>query len=315
MKRDNKSVPYTYVLVTPARNEAAFIGLTLESVVRQTVRPLKWVIVSDGSTDGTDEIVGRYAARHPWIELVRMPERRERHFAGKVHAFNAGYARLEGIKYDVLGSMDGDISFGPDYFSFLLGKLVQDPALGLVGTPFKDRSTYDYRFVSIEHVSGACQVFRRACFEDIGGYVAVRSGGVDHIAVLTARMKGWKTRTFTETFCVHHRPMGSAERGVLRSKFRTGALDYALGGHPVWEVFRTAYQVTRRPYAIGGLTLLAGYVSASVQRKDRPISAELVAFRRREQIDRLKKFLRNRLSAAFGQTGTVNRLPDDVASR
>lgn len=315
MKRDTKGAPDRYVLVTPARNEAAFIGLTLESVVRQTVRPVKWVIVSDGSTDGTDEIVAGYAVQHPWIELVRMPERRERHFAGKVHAFNAGYARLQDVKYDVIGSMDGDISFGPDYFSFLLGKLAQDPALGLVGAPFKDISTYDYRFVSIEHVSGACQLFRRECFEDIGGYVAVKSGGVDHIAVLTARMKGWKTRTFTERFSVHHRPMGSAERGVLRAKFRVGALDYALGGHPLWEVFRTAYQATRRPYAIGGLSLLAGYVSASVQRRQRPISDELVSFRRREQMDRLKTFLKNRVFGAPLRSGTVNRLPEDVVSR
>ena len=80
----------TYVLITPARNESKFIELTLQSVVAQTYRPLKWVIVSDGSTDGTDEIVGKYTAEHSWIELVRMPERKERHFAGKVHAFNAG---------------------------------------------------------------------------------------------------------------------------------------------------------------------------------------------------------------------------------
>ena len=280
-----------YVLVTPARNEAQFIELTIKSVVAQTVRPLKWVIVSDGSTDGTEEIVNKYVADHPWIELVRMPERRERHFAGKVHAFNAGYASVKHLDYDLIGSMDADISFDPDYFSFLLGKLAEDPALGLVGTPFKDKTIYDYRFVSIEHVSGACQLFRRECFEQIGGYVPVKSGGIDHIAVITARMKGWKTRTFTEKVCLHHRNIGSAERGALNAKFRDGTLDYALGGHPVWELFRTAYQMTREPYVIGGLALLAGYVTASVRRLERPISDELVAYRRREQMRRLKKFL------------------------
>src|SRR5436305_894671 len=122
----------TYVLITPARNEAQFIERTMQSVVAQTVRPLKWVIVSDGSTDGTDEIVNRYVAQHPWIELVRMPERRERHFAGKVHAFNAGYARVRGLPYDTLASLDADISFDADYFAFLLEKLAQDASLGLV---------------------------------------------------------------------------------------------------------------------------------------------------------------------------------------
>jgi biofilm PGA synthesis N-glycosyltransferase PgaC len=286
------STPPTYVLITPARNEAEFIELTLKSVVSQTVKPLKWVIVSDGSTDGTDEIVGRYSALHPWIELVRMPERRERHFAGKVHAFNAGFALVKDLNWEVVGSLDADISFDEEFFSFLLGKLAEDPTLGLVGAPFKDSSMYDYRFVSIEHVSGACQLFRRACFTEIGGYVPVKSGGIDHVAVITARMKGWKTRTFTEKICLHHRKIGTAERGALAAKYRVGALDYALGGHPVWEMFRTVYQMSKKPYIIGGLMLLVGYVISSIRRAERPVSKELIEFRRREQMVRLRKFLK-----------------------
>lgn len=279
-----------YVLITPARNEAQFIERTLESVVNQKVRPEKWVIVSDGSTDGTDDLVKTYSAAYPWLELLRMPERRERHFAGKVYAFNAGYARMKDVDYDVIGAMDADISFDEDYFRFLLGKLIEDPALGVVGTPFTDSSMYDYRFVSIEHVSGACQVFRRQCFEQIGGYIPVKSGGIDHIAVITARMKGWKTRTFTEKICLHHRQMGSANRGLLMTKFKTGTLDYALGGHPVWELFRAIYQMTKKPYVISGLLLLAGYMAAGLKRVPRPVSPELVKFRRREQIVRLRRF-------------------------
>jgi biofilm PGA synthesis N-glycosyltransferase PgaC len=286
-------VPYSYVLITPARNEAAFIELTLKSVVAQTVRPLKWVIVSDGSTDGTDEIITKYLADNPWIELLRMPERRERHFAGKVHAFNAGYARVKDLPFEIVGSLDGDLSFDREYFLFLLAKLAENPELGLVGTPFQDgpNKTYDYRFVSIEHVSGACQLFRRQCFEDIGGYKPVKGGGIDHIAVLTARMKGWKTRTFTEKMSIHHRPMGTAERGTFKARFKTGSLDYALGGHPLWELFRTCYQMSKRPVLIGGLTLLAGYLWAFATRAERPISPELVKFRRSEQMLRLRNFL------------------------
>jgi glycosyltransferase involved in cell wall biosynthesis len=260
-------------------------------VVGQTIRPAKWVIISDGSTDGTDDIVSKYAAEHRWIELVRMPERRERHFAGKVHAFNAGYARMKDLKYDAIGNVDGDISFDEDYFSYLLSKLAEDPALGLVGTPFKSRSTYDYRFVSIEYVSGPCQLFRRECFEEIGGYVPVKNGGVDVIAVITAKMKGWKTRTFTDKVYLHHRELGSAEHSALIARFRYGAKDYALGGHPVWELFRTAYQMTKEPFIVGGLMLLAGYVWAMVRRVERPVSPELIEFRRCEQMQRLWKFL------------------------
>jgi glycosyltransferase involved in cell wall biosynthesis len=286
-----------YVLITPARNEAKHIELTLRSMVAQTVRPVRWIVVSDGSTDGTDEIVSRYAAEHPWIELVRMPERRERSFAGKVFAFNAGYAQIGDLKYDVIGCMDGDVSFDEEFFSFLLAKLAQDPALGLVGAPFKDDDgpIYDYRFVNIEHVSGICQLFRRRCFEEIGGYIPVKGGGIDLIAVMTARMKGWKTRTFPEKVCLHHRQMGTAQHSATNAKFRAGIKDYVLGAHPLWQLFRSVYQTSKPPVVSGGLALAAGYLWALVQRKERPIPVEMVAFRRREEMQRLKKFLsRNR---------------------
>jgi poly-beta-1,6-N-acetyl-D-glucosamine synthase len=288
-----------YVLITPARDEAEFIELTIKSVIAQTVRPVKWVIVSDGSTDGTDEIVKKYAADHSWIELLRMPERRERHFAGKAHAFNAGYARVKELEYQVIGSLDGDLSFDENYFSFLLGKLVEDHALGLIGTPFSNSSnkTYDFGVVGLEHVSGACQLFRRECFVEIGGYTPVKLGGVDYIALITARMKGWKTRTFTEKACLHHREMGTAEHGKLHASFRNGVKDYAFGGHPLWEAFRVIYQAKSRP--LGGLFLGAGYVWAALRRVERPIPREVVTFRRREQMQRLSKIVRGGLSKVW----------------
>ncbi len=280
-----------YVLITPARNEAAFIELTLKSMAAQSIKPLRWVIVSDGSTDGTDEIVSKYTREHSWIELVRMPERKERHFAGKVQAFNAGYERVKGLEYEFIGSLDGDMSFDESYFEFLLSKFSLNSRLGLAGTPFKEGNvSYDYRFVSIEHVSGACQLFRRECFEEIGGYVPVKGGGIDLIAVLTARMKGWETRTFPEKTSFHHRNMGSAKHGLLATKFKDGEKDYVLGGHPAWEIFRWIYQMSKRPYIFGGCALFAGYLSAMLRRARRSVSPELMAFRRREQIARLKGF-------------------------
>jgi glycosyltransferase involved in cell wall biosynthesis len=285
---------FSYVLITPARNEAAFIELTLQSVTSQNVKPLKWVIVSDGSTDQTDEIVRRYQAEHPWIELVQVSPRRERSFSGKVHAFNLGHERVKSLDYDAIASLDGDISFDPDYFAFLLGKLAADPKLGLVGTPFQEHGTpvYDYRFVNIEHVSGACQMFRRACFEQIGGYVPVKGGGIDYIAVVTSRMKGWSTRTFPEKVCHHHRPMGTAESRLLTARFKMGVKDYVLGNHLLWQVSRSAYQATQKPLLLGGVMVLAGYVWALVRRTERPVSREFIAFVRREQMQRLTRFAR-----------------------
>lgn len=300
----------TYVIVTPARNEAQFIECTLKSVIAQSVRPLRWVIVSDGSTDGTDEIVARYIADNPWIELVRMAERAERNFAGKVLAFNAGYARVKGLDYQAIVSLDADISFDSDYFEFLLKKLVDDPLLGLTGTPFQELSgrMYDYRFVSVEHVSGACQVFRRECFESIGGYIPVKGGSIDHIAVIASRMKGWKTRTWAEKVCLHHREIGTAQRNVLGSRFKYGIKDYVIGNHPVWELFRSVRQMMLPPVCVGGLALGAGYLWAMLRHVDRPVPQELISFHRHEQMERLKKFFQT----GAGSPQHAARQPSDA---
>ncbi len=292
-----KQAPLRYVLVTPARNEEAFLELTIQSVVGQTLHPLKWVIVSDGSTDRTDEIATKYAGQHDWIEFVRMPERTERDFAGKVGCFNAGYARLKGIPYDIVGSLDADISFDEGYFEFLLGKFGVDPRLGLAGTPFDEGGeVYDYRFSSTDHVSGACQMFRRECFEAIGGYVPLKGGGIDVVAVLSARYKGWHTQTFIEKTCRHHRPMGSANnKGRVRTAYKMGRRAYCVGYHPCWQVFRSIYQMTRRPYVLGGCALFLGYFGAKLSRTPISVTKELEEFQRKEQMRRLRTFFARRI--------------------
>jgi biofilm PGA synthesis N-glycosyltransferase PgaC len=281
-----------YLLITPAKNEDAFIELTIRSVLSQTVRPVKWLIMDDGSTDRTGEIVTRYVQEHDWIELLQMPKRRSRDFGGKADCINAGYAHAKHSHYDVIGSLDADISFEKGYFAFLLQKFPNDPELGIVGTPFSESGeTYDYRFSSTDHVSGACQLFRRECFEAIGGYTPIKGGGIDVIAVLTARLKGWRTRTFTEKVCYHHRVMGSGqERRKMVADFLLGQKDYRLGFHPVWEVFRSAYQMTRKPYFIGGAALLTGYFWAMLHRYERSVGRELLLFQRQDQMRRLRKF-------------------------
>ena len=286
----------TYVLITPARNEAAFIELTIQSVVKQTVPPLRWVIVSDGSTDGTDDIVKRYADKYGWIELLRMPDRKERHFGGKVLCFNAGCERLKQLKYDIIGNLDADISFDTDLFAYLLCKFAERPKLGVAGVPFNEgHGTYDFRFSSIEHVSGQCQLFRRECFEAIGGYLPLKGGGIDVVAVLSARMKGWQTRTFTERVYIHHRLMGTAKHGNFKTSFKLGEKDYSIGRHPLWQIFRSFYQMTRPPVILGGVLLLAGYFAAMLRRVERPMPKDLIRFQRREQMQRLKELLVGKL--------------------
>jgi len=284
-----------YVIITPARNEADFIELTIRSVIDQTVLPLKWVIVSDGSTDGTDDIVKRYAGNHPWIELVQMHKRKERHFAGKVHAFNAGYAKVRDLDYGIIGNLDADISFGPDHFEFLLEKFAEKPLLGVAGTAFVEDSSvaYNYEFTSIEHVSGQCQMFRRKCFEEVGGYLPRKMGGIDLVAVLTARMKGWQTRTFPEKVFMHHRQMGTGMHSQLMVAFKGGRGDYVLGTHPLWETIRALYQiVSKRPIILRGIMRISGYYWAMLTRVQKDVSDELMQFRRNEQMSRLKTYFK-----------------------
>lgn len=280
-----------YVLITPARNEKEYIEKTIHSMVAQTVLPARWVIVSDGSTDGTDEIVRKYAQAYGWMDFIRLPDHANRDFASKVYGFNAGYERVKAHPYDIIGNLDADLSFENDYFEYLLGQFARYPELGVAGTPFVEDSSaqYDYRFSNIAHVPGGCQLFRKQCFEDIGGYVPIKGGGVDWVAVTTARMKGWPTRTFTERTLFHHRRMGTGGGNVLSARFRLGREDYYLGGDPLWAVLRAFYQMQHKPYVLGGLLLLLGYVVSAARRLDRPVPAELIEYHRREQRQRLRR--------------------------
>ncbi len=260
----------------------------------QTRLPLRWVIVDDGSTDETGEIAETYAARHPWIEVVRRPRHFDRSFANKVHAFNAGFERVKHLEFDVIGNLDADVTFEPLYLEFLMGKFAEDPGLGVAGTPFLGPG-YDSARDSFEgenYVAGSCQLFRRRCFEEIGGYVPIRAGGVDWVAVMTARMKGWRTRSFREMRLNHHRVLGTAERNILAALFSYGEQDYYLGGSPVWQLFRISYRMTKRPLIVGGLALFSGYCWAAARRTPRTVSPELMRFHRAEQLRKLKLILR-----------------------
>jgi biofilm PGA synthesis N-glycosyltransferase PgaC len=282
-----------YVLITPARNEEAFIRHTLDSVCAQTMPPERWVVVDDGSTDRTAEIVAEYAGRLPWIELLRRPPRAGRSFAGKAEAFHAGFERVRSLQFDVVGNLDADVSFEPEYFEFLLGRFALNPRLGVAGTAMRE-ANYDALKDSFYHeqdVFGACQLFRLTCFHDVGGYTPIPWGGIDWVAVRSARLKGWETRSFSEKLFFHHRPMGATESTTSKARFDYGRKDYFLGNHPLWQVFRVCYQMTRRPYVIGGLLVLAGYLHALATRMHRPVPPEILRFHRREQLARLRDLI------------------------
>ena len=195
----------------------------------------------------------------------------------------------------VLGNLDADVTFAPDYMEFLMQKFSADPKLGVAGTPFTQDGGYDSTRDSFEgenFVAGPIQLFRRDCFRDIGGYTASPAGGVDWIAVTTAKLKGWTARSFAEKRFHHHRSMGTAEKGAVAALFSYGQKDYYLGGSPVWQLFRVTWRLAKKPFVIGGLALLAGYVWAALKRVKRPVSPELMRFHRAEQMTKLKNIFR-----------------------
>jgi glycosyltransferase involved in cell wall biosynthesis len=306
-----------YVLITPARNEEANLPRLIDSVTRQTVLPLRWIIVNDGSTDRTGEIVEQAAAQHAWIRVVDMPLHRDRSFAAKVHSFEAGRAALEpNLDYHIIGNLDADLSFEEDYLEFLLEKFASMPELGVAGTTFREDGGYDSAVDSFEgerHVAGGCQLFRGKCFEEIGGFVPNPAGGVDWIAVTTARLKGWKTQSFREKWFYHHRSLGTAERSVWQSNFSYGEKDYYLGNHPLWEALRIGYNLFKRPFVLRGAALGLGYFSGFVRRIDRPVSKELMRFHRREEMQKLRSILAAMLR--LKRPDSFRALPNEARAR
>lgn len=279
----------SYVLLTAVRNEAAYIDGTIRSVLAQTVRPVRWVIASDGSNDGTDEIVASYAERHPFIALVRVPGDIERNFGSKGRALQVAESALADVPYDCIGNLDGDISFGPAYFATLLDRLRSDPGLGIAGGWIHE--DYGGGFVPRRQnlrtmVPHAVQCIRRRCYDEIGGYVPLRFGGEDTCAVVKAQMSGWHVRAFDDLPVRHHRRTASAG-SVLRNRFRQGQADHALGYAPWFEALKCVRRVLDSPVVIGSALWFSGFVWSYVAREPRPVSTEFVAFLRRQQRARL----------------------------
>jgi len=282
-----------YVIITPVRDEEAFIEGTIRSVVSQTALPLQWVIVDDGSTDRTAEIVGGYLAANHWIKLVRLTDRGYYHAgAGVVEAFYKGYENLSATGYDFIVKLDGDVSFERGYFEMLLKRFDEDRRLGIasgslimpVGGSFVMEDTQP------DHPIGASKMYRKECFLDIGGLKAIP--GWDTADVLTAQMKGWETRRFPDISFVHYRPTGTRRKGISGGKFYLGRMQYRFGYTLSYTLLKAAYRSFERPYIIGSLSLVAGYMASLIKGEGRLFDEELVRFLRAKH----RKYLLDRLS-------------------
>jgi glycosyltransferase involved in cell wall biosynthesis len=287
------SRPVRYAIVTPARDEAAYIEQTLRSVSSQTVPPTVWVIADDGSTDATPELVERYAARHQFIRLVRLGARRYGSGADRLSwgtdavVFNLGLDTLDPREYDYIIKLDGDLRFGPDYFERLFREFDQDPRLGIAGGHcYEERGgRLVMERVPDWHVRGATKVYRRQCFEDIGGVENLLAwDGVDEAR---AQLRGWYSRAFADPGIVHLRPQGASGGGILRGRMRLGIGSYVIRYHPVFVVARACKLAAKRPYVVGGVAYVAGYLKAAWMRPRRLEDPETVEFIRRAQLTRL----------------------------
>jgi glycosyltransferase involved in cell wall biosynthesis len=283
-----------YVLVTPVRNEERTIEITIQSVLAQTVLPCEWVIVSDQSTDQTDAIVSRHAARFPWIRLVQLRDRPARNFASVVFATESGIRALQTRDYAYLGLLDADLRLPETYFAQIMGRFAADPGLGLAGGLAKD--FIDGRHLpsrqTLREVAGAVQLFRRSCFESLGGLMPLPEGGWDAITCVRARMNGFKTATFPDLVVDHLKPRNVAEGNLFRRNWQMGVRDYTLACHPLFEVVKCAGRGLEYPPFIGATARLLGYGWAAVTGRKCHLPMEVIRHIRREQLARLNPFAR-----------------------
>jgi glycosyltransferase involved in cell wall biosynthesis len=281
-----------YVLLTAARNEEKYIEKLIESIIGQNILPNKWVIISDGSTDKTNEIVKRYEKKYDFINLLIKENVSGRNFSSKVHALQSGFNELKDIKYDFIGNLDADISFEPDYFERIFKKFNHNQKLGIAGGWIYElkKGIYCARFGNnVLNVPGAIQMFKRKCYEEIDGYLPSKLGGEDTIAEVMAKMNGWEVKSFTDIKVLHHRPTGTGQSNKHIANFRFGVLSYSIGYDPFFLVARCVSRLGVRPYVIGSLFTMIGYVFAFIRKENRVVSDEFVKYYRNEQRQRLRK--------------------------
>lgn len=260
-----------YALISPCRNEADYIRKTLDSVISQSVRPALWVIVDDGSTDATPQILAQYSTIHHWIKVVPKPDRGRRAVGpGVVEAFYAGLAHLPLSDFDFICKLDVDLDLPPRYFETLMDRMQANPRLGNAsGKPYI--RTAQGQWVSEKHGDemsvGMTKFYRVNCFKDIGGFV--REVMWDGIDCHKSRQLGWTVRSWDEPELQfeHLRPMGSSQGNILTGRARHGFGQYFMGSDPVYFTATAIFRMTKRPYVIGGLAMLYGYFNAWVRSK------------------------------------------------
>jgi poly-beta-1,6-N-acetyl-D-glucosamine synthase len=281
-----------FVLLTAAKNEEQYISQAIRSVVRQTTHPVVWFIVDDGSTDRTASIVHGYSKDYPFIRLVSKESGEKRSFGAQYRAINMAYGLAKDLCFDFIGTQDADIEVASkDYYEQVFVEFSRDAHLGIAGGAIYERMRGYWQprpANSADSVAGGIQMFRRACFEQIGGYTPLEFGGEDWLAQIDAKRVGWAARALTDLPAYHYRPTSSAD-GRLRGLFRLGMMDASFGSHPLFEVCKCARRVGESPVILSGLIRLGGFLWWRISRGTPLLPANKVAFLRDQQLKKISR--------------------------
>ena len=282
----------SYLIITPVFNEQQYLRKTIESVLAQTCRPVVWYIVDDDSTDRTVEIIKFYSQRYPWIHYVyRKKTENQMYYASNVYAINAGFQQAEQFNYNYLAILDGDIQLPSTYYETIIGRMDADETLGVASGIYEN--IIDGKLIPVlndrRSTPKAIMVFRRNCYEEIGGFLPLKHGGEDTGACVMARMKGWKVWSYPDLKVVHNRPTGLGKGNkILKVRFNQGFAEWAIGSHWLFVVIKCMKRMLlEKPYIIGGLCRWAGFLQGCISREDRIVSPEFIRFFRREQLERI----------------------------
>lgn len=279
---------FRYVIISPVRNEARHLPGTIASVASQTILPVQWIIVDDGSTDGSITIVEEAIRRHPWIHLVKRKDRGGRQpGTGVIEAFYDGYNKVT-KPWDYLVKLDGDVSFDLNYFERCFAKFASDSKLGIgggtVGSIHKGEFIPESQIDPAFHVRGATKIYRRGCWEQIGELI--RAPGWDTLDELKANMLGWTTLTFADIELLHHKPAGSAD-GSWTNCVKNGFANYLVGYHPLFMILKAVRRIFDPPYCIQAAGLLFGYFSGYVKGIPQIPDRQLISYLRKQQMRKL----------------------------
>jgi biofilm PGA synthesis N-glycosyltransferase PgaC len=277
-----------YVVITPVRDEEAYLASTIECVAVQTILPTQWVIVDDGSKDNTGKIIDEYASRYPWITAIHRKDRGFRKSGGGVvDAFNDGYAVVNCDNWKFIVKLDGDLTFEPDYFEKCFEEFERDPKLGVGGGVicYVVDGVKTFEGAPAFHVRGATKIYRKECWDDIGGYWP--APGWDTLDEVKANSLGWSTRSFRNLHLHHHRETGSAD-GLWPTLVKYGRANYICGYHPLFMLSKCIVRLVQQPYILGSIGLMYGFVTGYLQHIPQVDDPATIAYLRRQQLSRLR---------------------------